>query len=49
MAEAIGLGAACDYLMRLGMDNVHAYERELGDYLYTELAKVGSNKMITLP
>lgn len=40
MAEAIGLGAACDYLMRLGMDNVHAYERQLGDYLYTELAKV---------
>ena len=40
MAEAIGLGAACDYLMELGMDNVHAYEQEIGDYLYQEMSKV---------
>merc|ERR1712070_745914 len=40
IGEAIGLGAACEYLMELGMDNVHAYEQEIGDYLYEELSKV---------
>jgi len=30
IGEAIGLGAAVDYLQRLGMQNVHSYEKELG-------------------
>ncbi len=30
IAEAIGLGAACDYLSGLGMEAVAAHERELG-------------------
>ena len=30
IAEAIGLGAAVDYLTHLGMDKVHSYEAELG-------------------
>lgn len=30
IGEAIGLGAAVDYLQGLGMQNVHAYEKELG-------------------
>lgn len=34
IAEAVGLGAAVDYLTSLGMDNVHNHERELGGYLY---------------
>jgi cysteine desulfurase/selenocysteine lyase len=34
IAEAIGLGAACDYLTGLGMERVAAHERELGAYLY---------------
>ena len=34
IAEAIGLGAACDYLTHLGMENVAAYEKQLGTYLY---------------
>lgn len=34
IAEAIGLGAACDYLSGLGMEAVAAHERELGAYLY---------------
>lgn len=38
IAEAIGLGAACDYLTSIGMDKVHAYEQELGGYLYEQLA-----------
>ncbi len=32
IAEAIGLGAAVDYLSALGMDNVHAHEQELTAY-----------------
>lgn len=34
IAEAIGLGAACDYLSGLGMQRVAAHERELGAHLY---------------
>ena len=40
IAEAIALGAACDYMMKIGMDRVHAYEVEIGGYLYDELSKV---------
>jgi cysteine desulfurase/selenocysteine lyase len=32
IAEAIGLGAAVDYLSALGMENIHAHERELTAY-----------------
>ena len=37
IAEAIGLGAACDYLSDIGMDRVHAYEEELGGYLHQQV------------
>jgi len=40
IAEAIGLGAACDYLSALGMQRVHAYEAEIGGYLYERLQSV---------
>ncbi|EFJ32663.1 hypothetical protein SELMODRAFT_86206 [Selaginella moellendorffii] len=40
IAEAIGLGAAIDYLSNLGMDNIHAYEVELSKYLYSKLSSV---------
>ena len=39
IAEAIGLGAACDYLSGLGMQRVHAYEQELGGYLYERVRR----------
>ncbi|HWH24283.1 MAG TPA: SufS family cysteine desulfurase, partial [Candidatus Limnocylindria bacterium] len=32
VAAAIGLGAALDYLSAIGMEQVHAHERELTDY-----------------
>ena len=38
IAEAIGLGAACDYLTALGMEHVHAYEQEIGSYLYDKVS-----------
>ena len=39
IAEAIGLGAACDYLSGLGMERVAAHERELGAYLYEQVGR----------
>lgn len=38
--EAVGMGAACEYLADIGMDAVHAYENEIGAYLYEQLAAV---------
>ena len=40
ICEAIGMGAACEYLADIGMDAVHAYENEIGAYLYEQLAAV---------
>ena len=34
IAEVIGLGAAIDYLMSIGMDNIHKYEKELRNYFF---------------
>jgi cysteine desulfurase/selenocysteine lyase len=40
IAEAIGLGAAADYLMAVGLDNVRAHERELTAHLLEALDTV---------
>ncbi|KAF8720119.1 hypothetical protein HU200_024901 [Digitaria exilis] len=40
IGEAIGLGAAIDYLLCIGMDQIHQYERELATYLYENLQSV---------
>jgi cysteine desulfurase/selenocysteine lyase len=43
IAEAIGLGAAVDYLQRIGMENIESYEKELAKQMYEgfkELPKV---------
>ena len=46
IAEAIGLGAAVDYLDRVGMDNVHAHEQFITDYALEALSEVkGLNLM----
>ena len=45
IAEAIGLGAACEYLAGLGMARVAAHERELGAHLYEQVGRGGS-KMV---
>lgn len=34
IAEVVGMGAACDYLMNIGMDRIEAYEHKLSKYLY---------------
>ena len=40
IAQAIGLGAAVDYLEHLGMDNVREHERRLGEYAYRRLSEI---------
>ncbi|KAJ1273836.1 hypothetical protein BS78_05G015600 [Paspalum vaginatum] len=40
IGEAIGLGAAIDYLSCIGMDRIYEYEKELGTYLYKSLISV---------
>ena len=40
IAEAVGLGAAADYLMRLGMENVWAHDRALLEYALERLDEV---------
>ncbi len=40
IAEAIGLGAAVDYLNALGMENVHRHEQELTRYALERLQSV---------
>ncbi len=40
IAEAIGLGAAVDYLTALGMDTVQAHERQITAYALERLAEV---------
>lgn len=37
VAEAIGLGAACEYLQSIGMERIYEHEKMLGNYLYNKL------------
>ncbi len=46
IAEAVGLGAAVDYLTALGMENVAAYEHELIEYALGRLKQVEGLKII---
>ena len=41
IAQAVGLGAAVDYLDKLGMENVREHERRLGEYAYRRLSELG--------
>mmetsp|Transcript_44379 Transcript_44379/g.106625 ORF Transcript_44379/g.106625 Transcript_44379/m.106625 type:complete len:376 (-) Transcript_44379:31-1158(-) len=45
ITQAIGLGAAVDYLSGLGMDKVQAYEEQLGAYLYRRMSEVGGLRL----
>ncbi len=40
IAQAIGLGAAVDYLQQLGMDRIRAHEKALLDYALSRLDKI---------
>jgi cysteine desulfurase/selenocysteine lyase len=40
IAEAVGLGAAVEYLQSIGMERVLRHEQRLGEYLYAQLQQV---------
>jgi cysteine desulfurase/selenocysteine lyase len=40
MAQAVGLGAALNYLMQIGMAEIYAHEQKLGDYLLKRLQEI---------
>ncbi|NDJ16353.1 SufS family cysteine desulfurase [Myxacorys almedinensis] len=40
IGEAIALGAAVEYLSKIGMDQIHAYEEDLTRYLFRQLATI---------
>ena len=46
IAEAVGLGAAVDYLGEIGMEWVHAHERELVAYAYEQLSQVEGLRIV---
>jgi cysteine desulfurase / selenocysteine lyase len=49
IAQAVGLGAAVDYLSELGMDAVHAHEQALTAYLLDGLWSVPGLRVIGPP
>ena len=49
VAEAVGLGVAVGYLLRLGMERVREHERSLTAYMLAELAKVPGLRVVGPP
>ena len=49
IAQAIGLGAAIDYINDIGMDRIHNYEVELANYLRRRLNDVKGVKVLGPP
>ncbi|KAK9824493.1 hypothetical protein WJX72_010804 [[Myrmecia] bisecta] len=49
IAQAVGFGAACDYLTGVGMDKIHQFEDELGGYLYDKLRAVNGVRIYGPP
>jgi len=45
IAEAVGLGAAVDYLLQIGMDKIYRHETHLGKYLYERLANISGLRL----
>ncbi|MDR3271664.1 MAG: cysteine desulfurase [Peptococcaceae bacterium] len=46
IADAVGLGAAVDYLTHIGMDNIAIYEHALLEYATRELTKIPGLQLI---
>jgi cysteine desulfurase / selenocysteine lyase len=42
IVQAIGLGAAADYLRRIGRGRIHAHEMALSDYAHERLSRINS-------
>jgi cysteine desulfurase/selenocysteine lyase len=46
IADAIGLGAAIDYITKVGLDSILRYEKQLLDYATSEISKVKGLRII---
>jgi cysteine desulfurase/selenocysteine lyase len=46
IADAVGLGAAIDYITRLGMTNIERYEHEITAYAIERLARIPGLRLI---
>jgi cysteine desulfurase/selenocysteine lyase len=46
IAEAIGFGAAIDYLSSLGMDAIYTHEKQLASYAYNALSEVNGLEIL---
>ncbi len=49
IAEAIGFGAAVDYLQEMGMDTIHAHEQFLADYALEALSEIKGIRLLGPP
>ena len=49
VADAVGLGAALDYVSRIGIYNISKYEHELTEYAREQLAGIGGLRLIGNP
>ncbi|MGC8687091.1 MAG: aminotransferase class V-fold PLP-dependent enzyme [Candidatus Micrarchaeia archaeon] len=45
IADAIGFGAAIDYLNKIGMENIHSYEQGITKYALQELSNIKNVKI----
>ena len=46
MAQAVGFGAALDYLTHIGMENVEAHEKALTGYLLTKMNEIAELRIV---
>lgn len=42
IVQAVGLGAAVDYMRKVGLDRIHAHEAALSDYAHERLTRINS-------
>ena len=49
IADAIGLGAAIDYVQKIGLENIHRYEAELMEYMVASLGEIPGLHIIGNP
>ena len=49
IADAVGLGAAIDYVSRIGMETIMAYEKSLLDYMVAGLQEIRNVRIIGDP
>lgn len=49
IAEAVGLGAAVEYLMSIGLENISAHEHEIVEYAHERLAEIPGLTLLAPP